>query len=101
MAENNGHEVLRLPPYHCNLNPIELIWASLKRAARKKNVTPPISDSVCKILRECVKDIDENLWGKCVQKTTKIEKQYVLQDTLNENSRFIINVGGSDSEDDD
>ena len=101
MAENDGHEVLRLPPYHCNLNPIELIWASLKRAARKKNVTPPISDSVCKILRECVKDIDENLWGKCVQKTTKIEKHYVLQDTLNENSRFIINVGGSDSDSED
>jgi hypothetical protein len=23
----NGHTVLRLPPYHPDLNPIELIWA--------------------------------------------------------------------------
>lgn len=26
----HGHSVVRLPPYHPDLNPIELIWASLK-----------------------------------------------------------------------
>jgi len=25
IARNNGHEILRLPPYHCDLNPIELV----------------------------------------------------------------------------
>jgi len=24
-----GHEVVRLPPYHCQYNPIELIWAQV------------------------------------------------------------------------
>ena len=24
--ESKGHTVLRLPPYNCDLNPIELIW---------------------------------------------------------------------------
>jgi len=26
MVKNAGHTVLRLPPYHCELNPIELTW---------------------------------------------------------------------------
>lgn len=29
MAENAGHVVLRSPPYHCEVNPIELIWAQV------------------------------------------------------------------------
>ncbi|CAH2095722.1 unnamed protein product [Euphydryas editha] len=30
MAEQKGVTVLRLPPYHCEINPIELIWADIK-----------------------------------------------------------------------
>jgi transposase len=26
-----GHEVLRLPPYHCIFNPIEMVWSQAKR----------------------------------------------------------------------
>ena len=26
-----GHKVFRLPPYHCELNPIELAWSQVKR----------------------------------------------------------------------
>lgn len=30
-AEKSGNAVQRLPPYHCIVNPIELIWSLLKR----------------------------------------------------------------------
>ena len=30
LAREAGHDVIRLPPYHCDLNPIELIWAQMK-----------------------------------------------------------------------
>jgi transposase len=31
MARQAGHTVLRLPPYHCELNAIELVWAQVKQ----------------------------------------------------------------------
>lgn len=30
IAHEKGHTVIRLPPYHCQYNPIELIWAQVK-----------------------------------------------------------------------
>ena len=32
LAEAAGRKVIRLPPYHSTLNPIELIWAYIKVA---------------------------------------------------------------------
>ena len=32
-----GIEVLRLPPYHCQFNPIELVWAKFKNRVCKEN----------------------------------------------------------------
>jgi transposase len=37
--EKNGHRVLRLPPYHPELNPIEKIWAQVKNWVASRNVT--------------------------------------------------------------
>lgn len=35
IAEQKGHKVLPLPPYSPELNPIEKIWANIKRELRK------------------------------------------------------------------
>nr|XP_034334823.1 uncharacterized protein LOC117691984 [Crassostrea gigas] len=39
LASQSGHTVLRLPPYHCELNPIELVWAELKSFVARSNAT--------------------------------------------------------------
>ena len=39
MAKAHGHEVVRLPPYHCELNPIEMAWSQVKQFAKKNNTT--------------------------------------------------------------
>ena len=36
---NQGHLVLRLPPYHCDLNPIELLWGIIKNDIAQRNHT--------------------------------------------------------------
>ncbi|CAC5403600.1 unnamed protein product [Mytilus coruscus] len=48
LAKAHGHVVLRLPPYHCELNPIEMVWSDLKGF-----VTPVISG--------CITNVAQNL----------------------------------------
>lgn len=38
-ANLHNKTVLRLPPYHCELNPIELVWAQVKTYVSGKNKT--------------------------------------------------------------
>uniref|UniRef100_A0A6P7FB36 Nose resistant to fluoxetine protein 6-like n=1 Tax=Diabrotica virgifera virgifera TaxID=50390 RepID=A0A6P7FB36_DIAVI len=40
IAEKHGHTILRLPPYFCVFNPIELIWGQLKPSIRRSNTFP-------------------------------------------------------------
>lgn len=38
LLSEHGHTVVRLPPYHCDLNPIELIWGIAKHKIASCNV---------------------------------------------------------------
>ena len=39
-----GHMVLHVPPYQCDLNPIEMIWAQLKHHVAVNNVSLKLTD---------------------------------------------------------
>lgn len=43
IIKDHGHIPLRLPPYLCELNPIELVWADVKRCVRKHTTTGELS----------------------------------------------------------
>lgn len=64
-------------------------------------MTPSLSDSVYKVLRECENVIDSSVWENCVRHTIEVERRYMLQDVAHDDGQFIINVGGSDSEESD
>ncbi|CAK1595957.1 unnamed protein product [Parnassius mnemosyne] len=53
MAKAVGLEVLRLPPYHCKLNPIELVWANVMGYVALKNTTFKMAD-IKKLLQEAL-----------------------------------------------
>uniref|UniRef100_A0A914UU60 Tc1-like transposase DDE domain-containing protein n=1 Tax=Plectus sambesii TaxID=2011161 RepID=A0A914UU60_9BILA len=36
LAKEHGSIILRLPPYHCGFNPIELVWGWMKKALRDR-----------------------------------------------------------------
>jgi transposase len=46
LAKEFGHDVVRLPPYHCDLNPIELVWGHVKEYVAKYNTTGKVDDIV-------------------------------------------------------
>ena len=35
----HGHTILRLPPYHCDLNPIAFVWGVVKKRVASKNIS--------------------------------------------------------------
>lgn len=77
IAKQNGHTVLRLPPYYCVFNPIELIWSSLKRGIKKNNTRPNVSSYVIDVIRSEVEKITETLWRSCIKHVIDIEDSYV------------------------
>ena len=42
--KSTGRKLLRLPPYHCDLNPIELAWAVVKGHVKANNTTFHLAD---------------------------------------------------------
>lgn len=98
MAKEVGVEVLRLPPYHCELNPIELVWADVKGYVARKNTTFKMAD-VKKLLQEALNNISAEKWQNCI---SHVKKEETKLGTLDNNvdktvDSFIINVTGETS----
>ncbi|XP_066956251.1 uncharacterized protein [Macrobrachium rosenbergii] len=103
MALEKGHEVLRLPPYHSHLNPIELIWSQLKSSIRSQNSnanqTLPRIDAVARGETEA---INADYWKKTYSSHQKdrrgIYKKDIVVDHLIESFAIDISEDTSDSE---
>lgn len=76
IAKEAGHEVIRLPPYYCIFNPIELIWHKLKSNIRAHNNTPTLNSSVIELIKMEVKNVTAENWRNCIQHVKKIENSY-------------------------
>ena len=57
MTAEAGFEVLRLPPYHCNFNDIEIVWSEIKRKVRHDNVFTSEPAKVMDLIRNTCKQI--------------------------------------------
>ena len=75
IAVEQGHEILRTPPYHPELQPIETCWAIVKnQIARNCNFTMAnliaqledafngVSDKTCSGLIKKVREIEDEFW---------------------------------------
>ena len=94
-----GHEVLRLPPYHCNFNPIELIWANLKSHIGIENNSFKLAD-VRNMVYDGFSRITAEHWEKCVNHVINHEeRRYWKSDGLQEKvAKVIINLESDDSD---
>ena len=75
MAKASGHEVVRLPPYHCELNPIELAWAQVKRYIKDNNKLFTLAH-VKELTFAGFSEVDSDNWKKLIQHTSKVEEKF-------------------------
>lgn len=95
-----GHDVLRLPPYHCEFNPIEMVWGDVKGYVGRENNTFKTND-VKDLIIKGFKTITPEKWTNfCNHVENKIEPQYWKSDhIIEEIPKIIINLD-SDSDTD-
>lgn len=98
MAEEAGHKVVRLPPYHCQYNPIELIWAQVKPYCGKRNNFKMAN--LKNLVKEAVHGVTSENWRKAVNHTENLQQQDAKQDIAIEHyvDKFLINITDSDAE---
>ena len=82
IAAIHGHKVLRLPPYHCIFNPIELIWAQVKTEIKKRNSNSDQSLKVVeRLTKEAINHVTAQNWQNAIRHVKKIEEEYRAKDT--------------------
>lgn len=74
LAREMGHEVIRLPPYHFQYNPIKLIWAQVKNQVAAKNKTCKLVDFE-KLTHEALDSVTEHDWEKCARHAEELQDQ--------------------------
>lgn len=102
LLKQHGHELLRLPPYHCDLNPIEKIWSIAKRRVAEKNVAQD-PKQIIELTQRAFASITPEDWSIQCKHVEHIEDEYFKNDGIIdvEMERFIISTDGdSDTESD-
>lgn len=99
IAAEQGHTVLRLPPYHCELNPIELVWSQVKGHVSANNRSFKV-DEVMKLTCEGIQNVSVASWDKCVAHVIKEEKKMWELDGLADNTIDAVQFTVGDSSDD-
>ena len=95
-----NHKCLRLPPYHPQLNPIELVWAETKRLVALNNTTFKLKD-IKNLTKTALSTIDKDYWNKCEDHVSANEQGYWDREGLHfDQPSLIINMeeGSSDSD---
>ncbi|XP_076297232.1 uncharacterized protein LOC143217187 [Lasioglossum baleicum] len=102
-AKEHDKLVLRLPPYHCELNPIELAWAQVKHYIRTRNTTFQL-EKVRDLVNDAVENVSPTNWQNYIAHVKKEERFRQLDRTIDsvfdEQDDWISESEGEDSDTD-
>jgi hypothetical protein len=92
--------VIRLPPYHPDLNPIERIWGIVKSRIAAKNVTFKLRD-VQQLAEENFTAVTMEEWAAVCRHVTVVEEEYLSREHEMDSAmeRIIINADDDDMSD--
>ncbi|XP_069354549.1 uncharacterized protein [Maniola hyperantus] len=105
MLTDYGHDILRIPPHHPDLNPIEMVWAVIKTHVTSKTKEFNVS-KIIDLVKEKVDTIGPEEWKIMCMEVREIEESYrnneLIVDTLSETIVAGDNMdSSSESEDSD
>lgn len=104
MAKRDNKTVLRLPPYHCELNPIELVWSMVKGYIKANNTTFKPED-VKHLLHKGLDRVKKEDWISFINHVKEEEVKFwnidfifdELVDNLAPNPDHVLTIGNSES----
>lgn len=91
--------ILRLPPYHCELNPIEMVWSEVKRYVSSKNSSFKQNDVKTLIYEGYDKVQNNGHWKNYVNHVIKLENNFWTVDNIQDDIEPIRISLNDDSED--
>ncbi|XP_055928589.1 uncharacterized protein LOC129959724 [Argiope bruennichi] len=103
IIKENGHYVLRLPPYHCDLNAIEYVWSSVKRLIKERNITGDLSlENLQNLLCDALGGVSSKEWEAHCRHVEKLENSYWEKDGILEEvvDELVVQIGSTESDSD-
>jgi transposase len=99
IANERGHQVVQLPPYHCQYNPIELTWAQVKREVADRNKTFKLAD-VERLMSDAIDRVTVEDWQKCVRHAERLQHDYFVKECSRDSiiEPIVINLRDSDTD---
>ena len=101
LIRRHGHEVLRLPSYHCVLDAIELAWSKLKRTVRSENVFTEQPDKVMHLIKKVCDEISSDERSKFVRHVEKEEEKFRTRDHILDTEIEPLIIALADDDDSD
>ncbi|KOB70671.1 Uncharacterized protein OBRU01_14843 [Operophtera brumata] len=98
ILNENNHPVMRLPPYHPDLNPLEMVWAALKDYVAGK--TARSVEAAKQLVHQKIIEINDEVSVLC-KKTKSTEEEYSQSDVVIDTLTDEITIHVSDNESDD
>ncbi|XP_050506224.1 uncharacterized protein LOC126884326 [Diabrotica virgifera virgifera] len=106
LALQYAHRVLRLPPYHCQFNPIDNVWSDCKRYYDANITSSGVTNeaTVINVWKKSLQQVTPEKWRKYVRHAEKLIDEYwetAKRINTSHISPIIIDLKESDSDSSD
>lgn len=102
LAKSRGCEVLRLPPYHCQFNPLEMAWGKVQCILRSDHNSTDSMESTVQLCMEAFDEVTPHDWSNFIAHV-KQEEQLIQSGQMryeNEFQELLTNLQDSENSDD-
>lgn len=97
LLRGHGHEVMLLPPHHCDLNPLEYIWNLVKQRVAEGGVQQSEGEAE-QLIRDAITSITADDWRRHMSHVNKLRREYWENDRIQEvNEPMLISQLGCES----